>query len=98
MFGNPWPSFRYSEVPVPPVYHDRSHPDSDRPPVGLRAYLPLELSYGNILTGRVRHPVLAVSARSPRIPNHIKSLIPNQIPTWGTQRGNEGGAKATWFG
>lgn len=41
---------------------------------------------------------LGVSARSPRIPNHIKSLIPNQIPTWGTQSGNESSAKATWLG
>ncbi|KAI0300367.1 N-acyl-phosphatidylethanolamine-hydrolyzing phospholipase D [Russula brevipes] len=34
----------------------------------------------------------------PRIPKNIRSLIPRQIPTWGTQRGNESGAKATWLG
>jgi hypothetical protein len=35
---------------------------------------------------------------SPRVPRNIKSLIPRQTPTWGTQRGNERSAKATWLG
>lgn len=42
--------------------------------------------------------LLSFSSRAPRIPNNIKSLIPNQIPTWGAQPGNEGSAKATWLG
>jgi hypothetical protein len=39
-----------------------------------------------------------ISARGPRIPENIKSLIPSQIPTWGAKRGNETVAKATWLG
>ncbi|KAH9065495.1 N-acyl-phosphatidylethanolamine-hydrolyzing phospholipase D [Lactarius vividus] len=73
MFGNPWPSFRYSVRSASFLSTTMTVPTqiSIAPPVGLRA---------------------------PRIPNHIKSLIPNQIPTWGTQRGNESTAKATWLG
>ncbi|KAI0252431.1 N-acyl-phosphatidylethanolamine-hydrolyzing phospholipase D [Lactifluus subvellereus] len=41
---------------------------------------------------------LGISARSPRIPRDIKSLIAKQAPTWGAQRGNERSAKATWLG
>ncbi|KAH9179149.1 N-acyl-phosphatidylethanolamine-hydrolyzing phospholipase D [Lactarius sanguifluus] len=84
MFGNPWPSFRYSVRSLSLLSTTVTVPTqiSIAPPVGLRAYLPLEfpleLSYGNILMGR--------------------SLIPNQIPTWGTQSGNESSAKATWLG
>src|SRR6266702_8858829 len=41
------------------------------PPVGLCAYLPLGLSYGNRLTDGVRHPVLSRGLGSE--PSHPKS-------------------------
>lgn len=61
MFGNPWPSFRYSNIvrpegPDPPVYYVRSHPGFNRPSSGppcvlcARVKLSCRHSYG-----RVRH-------------------------------------------
>ncbi|KAH9065497.1 hypothetical protein EDB87DRAFT_1596274, partial [Lactarius vividus] len=35
--------------------------------------------------------------RSPDIPRDIKSSIPAQSSTWGTESGNEDSAKATWL-
>ncbi|KAH9971903.1 N-acyl-phosphatidylethanolamine-hydrolyzing phospholipase D [Lactifluus volemus] len=40
----------------------------------------------------------AFSARGPRVPGNIKSLIPRKVPTWGAQRENASSAKATWLG
>ena len=39
-----------------------------------------------------------MSLRAPRVPQNIKSLIPKQTPTWGTEPVNENSAKATWLG
>jgi hypothetical protein len=39
-----------------------------------------------------------ISLRSPDLPRDIKSLVPKQTPTWGTEPGNESSAKATWLG
>jgi hypothetical protein len=68
------------------------------PPVDLRAYLPLELQFLQVVYVTDIQFLLSFSSRGPRIPNNIKSLISNQIPTWGAQPGNEGSAKATWLG
>ncbi|KAH8982899.1 N-acyl-phosphatidylethanolamine-hydrolyzing phospholipase D [Lactarius akahatsu] len=40
----------------------------------------------------------ATTLRSPNIPQDVKSSIPIQIPTWGTESGKEDSAKATWLG
>ncbi|KAH9080634.1 N-acyl-phosphatidylethanolamine-hydrolyzing phospholipase D [Lactarius deliciosus] len=42
--------------------------------------------------------LVAAILRSPDIPRDIKSSIPTQSPTWGTESGNEDSAKATWLG
>jgi hypothetical protein len=39
-----------------------------------------------------------VTFRSPDLPRDIKSLVPKQTPTWGTEPGKESSAKATWLG
>ncbi|KAH9003533.1 N-acyl-phosphatidylethanolamine-hydrolyzing phospholipase D [Lactarius hatsudake] len=40
----------------------------------------------------------ATTLRSPKIPQDVKSSIPIQTPTWGTESGKEDSAKATWLG
>jgi len=42
--------------------------------------------------------VLKTNFRGPHLPKDIKTLIPKQTPTWGTEPGNESNAKATWLG
>ncbi|KAI0059648.1 N-acyl-phosphatidylethanolamine-hydrolyzing phospholipase D [Artomyces pyxidatus] len=37
-------------------------------------------------------------AKSPSIPENIKSLIPIRKPTWGKEQGNESKGKTTWLG
>jgi hypothetical protein len=42
--------------------------------------------------------LFTVTLRPPNPPRDIKSLIPKQPPTWGTEPGNGSRAKATWLG
>ncbi|KAI0304495.1 N-acyl-phosphatidylethanolamine-hydrolyzing phospholipase D [Multifurca ochricompacta] len=39
-----------------------------------------------------------VTLRTPDLPQNVKSLIPTQTPTWGSEVGNQSSAKATWLG
>jgi N-acyl-phosphatidylethanolamine-hydrolysing phospholipase D len=103
MFGNPWPSFRYLSLVTRTValVHFRgslSRFQSTFQWLSVRK----PLMYVNLPRfSRVTYIIqffLSISARGPRIPRNVKSLIPRQAPTWGAQRGNASSAKATWLG